>query len=155
MLASNLDPHLLLAPLHTIRTAASISKEGPISSSNVHCLFRLASLLLEGDWFPLTCLGIPRWGTSFCLASCVKQYITAIWRLTLFLSFWANPQAADKYPYFPGQEPSLRGDLDFLLQVCCWLLVCVRVFLFLFFFSFLLLTSLLVLIVRSIRNGRM
>ena len=26
-------------------------------------------------------------------------------------------KAAGKYPYFPGQEPTLRGDLDFLLQV--------------------------------------
>ncbi|CAN1794451.1 hypothetical protein LINPERHAP1_LOCUS20300 [Linum perenne] len=24
--------------------------------------------------------------------------------------------AADKYPYFPGQEPTLPGDVDFLLQ---------------------------------------
>ncbi|KAJ3675809.1 hypothetical protein LUZ60_004851 [Juncus effusus] len=30
---------------------------------------------------------------------------------------WASPQdAADKYPYFPGQEPTLRGDVDFLLE---------------------------------------
>lgn len=28
-------------------------------------------------------------------------------------------QAADKYPYFPGQEPTLPGHLDFLLQVRC------------------------------------
>ncbi|CAN1152597.1 4-sulfomuconolactone hydrolase [Linum perenne] len=33
------------------------------------------------------------------------------------LHIWASPQeAADKYPYFPGQEPTLPGDVDFLLQ---------------------------------------
>ncbi|MBA0798851.1 hypothetical protein Gohar_009405 [Gossypium harknessii] len=33
------------------------------------------------------------------------------------LHIWASPQeAADKYPYFPGQEPTLPGHLDFLLQ---------------------------------------
>ncbi|TQE05042.1 hypothetical protein C1H46_009334 [Malus baccata] len=33
------------------------------------------------------------------------------------LHVWASPQeAADKYPYFPGQEPTLPGDVDFLLQ---------------------------------------
>ncbi|XVE50073.1 hypothetical protein DITRI_Ditri01bG0131900 [Diplodiscus trichospermus] len=33
------------------------------------------------------------------------------------LHIWASPQeAADKYPYFPGQNPSLPGHLDFLLQ---------------------------------------
>ncbi|KAK8519184.1 hypothetical protein V6N12_012409 [Hibiscus sabdariffa] len=33
------------------------------------------------------------------------------------LHVWASPQeAADKYPYFPGQEPTLPGHLDFLLQ---------------------------------------
>ncbi|XP_002514873.2 4-sulfomuconolactone hydrolase [Ricinus communis] len=33
------------------------------------------------------------------------------------LHVWASPQeAADKYPYFPGQEPSLPGHLEFLLQ---------------------------------------
>nr|GMD53131.1 4-sulfomuconolactone hydrolase [Ipomoea batatas] len=33
------------------------------------------------------------------------------------LHVWASPQeAADKFPYFPGQEPSLRGHVDFLLE---------------------------------------
>ncbi|CAN6548654.1 unnamed protein product [Malus baccata var. baccata] len=33
------------------------------------------------------------------------------------LHVWASPQeAADKYPYFPGQEPTLPGDVDILLQ---------------------------------------
>ncbi|XP_010929582.1 uncharacterized protein [Elaeis guineensis] len=33
------------------------------------------------------------------------------------LHVWASPQeAAEKYPYFPGQEPSIPGDLDFLLK---------------------------------------
>ncbi|ONI29911.1 hypothetical protein PRUPE_1G221700 [Prunus persica] len=33
------------------------------------------------------------------------------------LHVWASPQeAADKYPYFPGQEPTLPGDVDFLLK---------------------------------------
>ncbi|KAK3443379.1 hypothetical protein EUGRSUZ_B03530 [Eucalyptus grandis] len=33
------------------------------------------------------------------------------------LHVWASPaEAADKYPYFPGQEPTLPGDVDFLLQ---------------------------------------
>ncbi|CAK9144349.1 unnamed protein product [Ilex paraguariensis] len=33
------------------------------------------------------------------------------------LHVWASPQeAADKYPYFPGQEPTLPGHADFLLQ---------------------------------------
>ncbi|KAF2283085.1 hypothetical protein GH714_043408 [Hevea brasiliensis] len=33
------------------------------------------------------------------------------------LHVWASPQeAADKYPYFPGQEPTLSGDVHFLLQ---------------------------------------
>ncbi|XWS68779.1 hypothetical protein CRYUN_Cryun04dG0121600 [Craigia yunnanensis] len=33
------------------------------------------------------------------------------------LHIWASPQeAADKYPYFPGQNPTLPGHLDFLLQ---------------------------------------
>jgi hypothetical protein len=33
-----------------------------------------------------------------------------------FLSFFVK--AADKYPYFPGQEPTLPGHVDFLLEVC-------------------------------------
>ncbi|XP_050205922.1 uncharacterized protein LOC130014459 [Mercurialis annua] len=33
------------------------------------------------------------------------------------LHVWASPQeAADKFPYFPGQEPTLPGDVEFLLQ---------------------------------------
>ncbi|KAK4413161.1 hypothetical protein Salat_2728600 [Sesamum alatum] len=33
------------------------------------------------------------------------------------LHVWASPQqAAEKYPYFPGQEPTLPGHVDFLLQ---------------------------------------
>ncbi|KAG7978733.1 hypothetical protein I3843_05G096500 [Carya illinoinensis] len=33
------------------------------------------------------------------------------------LHVWASPQeAADKYPYFPGQEPTLPGNVDFLLE---------------------------------------
>ncbi|OAY68331.1 4-sulfomuconolactone hydrolase [Ananas comosus] len=33
------------------------------------------------------------------------------------LHVWATPQeAVEKYPYFPGNEPSLRGDVDFLLE---------------------------------------
>jgi hypothetical protein len=31
-------------------------------------------------------------------------------------------QAAEKYPYFPGQEATLRGDVDFLLEVSTLLL---------------------------------
>ncbi|KAL8520221.1 hypothetical protein ACS0TY_010946 [Phlomoides rotata] len=33
------------------------------------------------------------------------------------LHVWSSPQqAAEKYPYFPGQEPTLMGHVDFLLQ---------------------------------------
>ncbi|XP_059445842.1 uncharacterized protein LOC132177506 isoform X2 [Corylus avellana] len=33
------------------------------------------------------------------------------------LHVWASPQeAADKYPYFPGQEPTLPAHVDFLLE---------------------------------------
>ncbi|KAL3511473.1 hypothetical protein ACH5RR_030874 [Cinchona calisaya] len=33
------------------------------------------------------------------------------------LHVWASPQeAAEKYPYFPGQEPTLPGRVEFLLQ---------------------------------------
>ncbi|KAI9168890.1 hypothetical protein LWI28_003435 [Acer negundo] len=33
------------------------------------------------------------------------------------LHVWASPEeAADKYPYFPGQEPTLPGHVDLLLQ---------------------------------------
>lgn len=33
------------------------------------------------------------------------------------LHVWASPQEAEeKYPYFPGQEPSIPGDADFLLK---------------------------------------
>ncbi|XP_066347076.1 uncharacterized protein [Miscanthus floridulus] len=33
------------------------------------------------------------------------------------LHVWATPQQAkEEYPYFPGQEPTLRGDDDFLLK---------------------------------------
>ncbi|KAF8408449.1 hypothetical protein HHK36_007602 [Tetracentron sinense] len=33
------------------------------------------------------------------------------------LHVWASPEeAADKYPYFPGQEPTLPGNVDFLLK---------------------------------------
>lgn len=33
------------------------------------------------------------------------------------LHVWATPQQAkEEYPYFPGQEPTLRGDDDFLLE---------------------------------------
>ncbi|KAM3353717.1 hypothetical protein ACQJBY_024713 [Aegilops geniculata] len=33
------------------------------------------------------------------------------------LHVWASPlQAAEGYPFFPGQEPTLRGDVDFLLE---------------------------------------
>ena len=36
-------------------------------------------------------------------------FLEAMW-------FWVV-QAAEKYPYFPGQEATLRGDVDFLLEV--------------------------------------
>ncbi|ESQ52155.1 hypothetical protein EUTSA_v10016892mg [Eutrema salsugineum] len=32
------------------------------------------------------------------------------------LHIWASPQEAATYPYFPGQEPTLTGDVDFLLK---------------------------------------
>ncbi|XP_077229310.1 catalytic/ hydrolase [Tasmannia lanceolata] len=33
------------------------------------------------------------------------------------LHVWASPEeAADKYPYFPGYEPTIPGDVDFLLK---------------------------------------
>ncbi|KAF3653421.1 putative indole-3-acetic acid-induced protein ARG7-like [Capsicum annuum] len=33
------------------------------------------------------------------------------------LHVWASPQeAAERYPYFPGQEPSLPGHVDFLME---------------------------------------
>ncbi|XP_058103066.1 uncharacterized protein LOC131246719 isoform X6 [Magnolia sinica] len=33
------------------------------------------------------------------------------------LHVWATPrEAADKFPYFPGNEPTLQGDVDFLLK---------------------------------------
>uniref|UniRef100_A0A1J3EJA2 4-sulfomuconolactone hydrolase n=1 Tax=Noccaea caerulescens TaxID=107243 RepID=A0A1J3EJA2_NOCCA len=32
------------------------------------------------------------------------------------LHIWASPQEAAAYPYFPGQEPTLTGDVSFLLK---------------------------------------
>jgi hypothetical protein len=32
------------------------------------------------------------------------------------LHIWASPQEAETYPYFPGQEPTLTGDVNFLLK---------------------------------------
>lgn len=32
------------------------------------------------------------------------------------LHVWASPQEAEKYPYFPGQEPTLTGHVDYLLE---------------------------------------
>jgi hypothetical protein len=32
-------------------------------------------------------------------------------------------QAAGEYPFFPGQEATLRGDVDFLLEVSALLLL--------------------------------
>ncbi|XP_061374392.1 uncharacterized protein LOC133316629 [Gastrolobium bilobum] len=32
------------------------------------------------------------------------------------LHVWASPEEAGKFPYSPGQEPSLQGNVDFLLQ---------------------------------------
>ncbi|KAJ4891704.1 hypothetical protein Rs2_31452 [Raphanus sativus] len=32
------------------------------------------------------------------------------------LHIWASPQEAATYPYFPGQEPTLTGDVEFLLK---------------------------------------
>ncbi|WVZ08405.1 hypothetical protein V8G54_021751 [Vigna mungo] len=32
------------------------------------------------------------------------------------LHVWASPQEAGRFPYFPGQEPTLQGNADFLLQ---------------------------------------
>ncbi|CAG7874516.1 unnamed protein product [Brassica rapa] len=32
------------------------------------------------------------------------------------LHVWASPQEAVTYPYFPGQEPTLTGDVEFLLK---------------------------------------
>lgn len=32
------------------------------------------------------------------------------------LHVWASPQEASKFPYSPGQEPNLPGNVDFLLQ---------------------------------------
>ncbi|KAF8101715.1 hypothetical protein N665_0201s0039 [Sinapis alba] len=32
------------------------------------------------------------------------------------LHIWASPQEAAAYPYFPGQEPTLTGDVEFLLK---------------------------------------
>ena len=33
-------------------------------------------------------------------------------------SFFFFLKAANEFPYFPGQEPTLPGHVDFLLQVC-------------------------------------
>ncbi|KAK8466155.1 hypothetical protein PHAVU_008G016700 [Phaseolus vulgaris] len=32
------------------------------------------------------------------------------------LHVWASPQEAGRFPFFPGQEPTLPGNADFLLQ---------------------------------------
>eukprot|EP00897_Mesotaenium_endlicherianum_P004750 jgi/Mesen1/4302/ME000022S03589 len=32
------------------------------------------------------------------------------------LHVWASPEEAEEYPYFPGQEPTMRGDVDFLVE---------------------------------------
>ncbi|KAJ8529152.1 hypothetical protein K7X08_035987 [Anisodus acutangulus] len=43
------------------------------------------------------------------------QIITKV--IDSHLHVWASPQeAAEKYPYFPGQEPSLPGHVDYLLE---------------------------------------
>ena len=39
-------------------------------------------------------------------------------RMSESLHFYFFLKAADKYPYFPGQEPTLPGNVDFLLEVC-------------------------------------
>ncbi|XP_015881742.1 uncharacterized protein LOC107417639 isoform X1 [Ziziphus jujuba] len=42
---------------------------------------------------------------------------TKIKTIDSHLHVWASPEeAADKYPYFPGQEPTLPGNVDFLVQ---------------------------------------
>ncbi|KAF7123594.1 hypothetical protein RHSIM_Rhsim12G0096200 [Rhododendron simsii] len=39
------------------------------------------------------------------------------------LHVWASPkEAADMYPYFPGQEPTFPGHVDFLLEFFMWYL---------------------------------
>lgn len=35
-----------------------------------------------------------------------------------FPLFVFDVKAAEKYPYFPGQEPTLPGQVEFLLEVC-------------------------------------
>ncbi|XP_065862539.1 uncharacterized protein [Euphorbia lathyris] len=62
---------------------------------------------------PLIKSPLPKMATSELLSS--KS--SSIKIIDSHLHVWASPQqAADKYPYFPGQEPTLPGDLDFLLQ---------------------------------------
>lgn len=39
---------------------------------------------------------------------------------SVILFFLCVVKAADKYPYFPGQEPTLSGEVQFLLQVHCF-----------------------------------
>ncbi|CAN1768666.1 hypothetical protein LINPERHAP1_LOCUS10758 [Linum perenne] len=46
------------------------------------------------------------WGFDFGFFSLLDHLITCFWFI----------KAADKCPYFPGQEPTLAGHIDFLLQ---------------------------------------
>ncbi|XP_071690871.1 uncharacterized protein [Rutidosis leptorrhynchoides] len=55
----------------------------------------------------------------FCKASnaAAADMATTTKIIDSHLHVWASPQEAmNKYPYFPGQEPSLRGNFDFLLD---------------------------------------
>ena len=47
--------------------------------------------------------------------SCFLEYLEWV-KFCFFIFFFLK--AADKYPYFPGQEPTLPGNVDFLLEVC-------------------------------------
>ena len=74
----------------------------------------------QNNRLAFTCMGIsPRGKTTLKAFWKVLFLFLRISRMNEILLFYILfLKAADKYPYFPGQEPTLPGNVDFLLEVC-------------------------------------
>ncbi|KAJ6809998.1 uncharacterized protein M6B38_157245 [Iris pallida] len=68
--------------------------------------------------FSLSSKRVPSSSSSTTAAAMAYQSPSpALKTIDSHLHIWASPQeAAEKYPYFPGQEPSIPGDVDLLLK---------------------------------------
>ncbi|KAK7340830.1 hypothetical protein VNO77_21544 [Canavalia gladiata] len=80
----------------------------------VNCLLSVSGVGLSHSRKPRLRFRIRSGGTTVRMAFSETASTSKV--IDSHLHVWASPQEASKFPYFPGQKPTLPGNADFLLQ---------------------------------------